>query len=111
MLYIKLVIKMAIKGSGKVTVTFDRTTVEKLREEKGGIAWDPFMLDLIGSRKQGVRARCMLCRKVVESEDIDLTASMLAKKRGWKEISVKGRLSSIGFLCDKCSSETEAMKL
>lgn len=93
---------MAIKDSGKVTVTFNRTTVEKLREEKGGMAWDDFMLNLIGSRKTGVRARCILCRKVVESGDVDLTASMLVKKLGWKEISVRGRLNSIGFLCDKC---------
>jgi hypothetical protein len=101
---------MAIKDSGKVTVTLNRTTVEKLRSEKGGMAWDAFMLDLVRGMKQGVKARCVICRKVVESGDVDLTASMLVKKLGWKEISVRGRLNSIGFLCDKCSSDAEAMK-
>jgi hypothetical protein len=91
---------MAIKDSGKVTVTFNRTTVEKLREEKGGMAWDDFMLNLIGSRKTGVRARCILCRKVVESGDVDLTASMLVKKLGWKEISVRGCVISVEFRKD-----------
>lgn len=101
---------MAIKGSGKVTVTFNRTTVEKLRSEKGGMAWDAFMLDLIEGMKQGVRARCVVCRKVVESEDVDLTASMMVKKLGWREISINGGVNFIGFMCNKCSSEAEAMK-
>jgi hypothetical protein len=93
---------MAVKGSGKVTVTFDRTTVEKLRSEKGGEAWDAFMLNLIEGMKQGVKARCVVCRKVVESADIDLTVSMLVKRLGWREISVDGGLNIIGFMCDKC---------
>jgi hypothetical protein len=98
---------MAIQDSGKVTVTLNRTTVEKLRSEKGGIAWDAFMLDLIEGMKQGVRARCVVCRKVVESGDVDLTASMMVKKLGWREISINGGLNIIGFICDKCSSETD----
>jgi hypothetical protein len=98
---------MAIKGSGKVTVTLNRTTVEKLREEKRGTTWDAFVLDLIGYMKQGVAARCMVCRKVARSTDIDFTPSLLAKKLGWKEISVRGRPGFIGFVCDKCSLESD----
>lgn len=98
---------MAIKGSAKITITLNRTTVEKLRSEKGGMAWDTFMLDLIGGMKQGVKARCVVCRKVVESRNVDLTASMLVKKLGWKEISANGGLNIIGFLCDKCSLEMQ----
>jgi hypothetical protein len=94
---------MAIKGSGKVTITLDRTTVEKLREEKGGKAWEAFMLNLIEGTKQGVRARCVACREVVESTNIDTSLRILARSNGWKEISVRGRLNSIGFMCDKCS--------
>ena len=100
---------MAIKDSGKVTITFQRTTVKKLRSEKGGIAWDAFVLDLIEGRKHGVSARCVVCRKIVGSRDIDLTASTLAKRLGWKEVLVKGEpgTKSIGFLCNKCSLEFE----
>lgn len=98
---------MALKDSGKVTITLNRTTVKKLRSEKGGMAWDAFMLDLIESMKCGVRARCVVCRKEVGSGDVDLTPSILAKRLGWKEISIRGRLNSIGFVCDKCSLEME----
>lgn len=98
---------MAIKESDKITITLNRTTVKKLREEKGGIAWDAFMLHLIEGVKQGVKARCVVCRKVVGSTDIDLTASTLAKRLGWKEILIGGKPKSIGFLCDKCSLEME----
>ena len=98
---------MAIKGTGKVTVTFNRTTVEKVRAEKGGKAWDTFMLALIGSMKQGVRARCVVCRKVIESTDIDLSPSLLAKRLGWKEMLVRGGPGRIGFVCNKCSLELE----
>ncbi|MBE9592571.1 MAG: hypothetical protein IMF19_03745 [Proteobacteria bacterium] len=101
---------MAIKDSGKVTITLDRTTVEKLRSEKGGMAWDAFMLDLIEWMKQGVRARCVVCRKGVGSVDVDLSPSMLAKRLGWREVSVRGRPDSIGFLCDKCGLEMEKME-
>ena len=101
---------MAIKDSGKVTITLDRTTVKKLRSEKGGMAWDVFMLDLIGCMKQGVTARCVVCRKVAGSTDIDLSSSLLAKRLGWKEISIRGRPGTIGFVCDKCSLKTEAME-
>lgn len=96
---------MAIKDSAKVTVTFQRTTVEKLRSEKGGMAWDAFMLDLVESRKQGVRARCVTCREVIESTDVDLTPSSLANRHGWREVSIRGRPGTIGFLCDRCSLE------
>ncbi|MBE9594635.1 MAG: hypothetical protein IMF19_14280 [Proteobacteria bacterium] len=98
---------MAIKDSAKVTVTLDRTTVEKLRSEKGGMAWDAFMLDLIGCKNQGVTAKCVACRKVVGSTDIDLSPSALTKKLGWEEVLIKGEpgIKSIGFLCNKCSLE------
>lgn len=101
---------MANKGSGRVTLTLYRTTVEKLRDTKGGKAWDAFLLELIGSMKQGVRVRCVVCRKVVESDDIDLSVSMLVKKLGWREISANGGLNIIGFICDKCSSKTDKNK-
>lgn len=106
-LYKLVMRKMAMKRSGKVTITLDRTTVEKLRSEKGGMAWDAFMLNLVESMKQGVKARCVVCRKEVGSGDVDLTASMLAKRLGWKEVLVRGEqgIKSIGFLCNKCSSE------
>lgn len=96
---------MALKDSGTVTITLNRTTVKKLRSEKGGIAWDTFMLNLIEGMKQGVRAKCVLCGKVVESTDIDLSPSELARRLKWKEILIRGKPKSIGFVCDKCSRE------
>ena len=98
---------MAVHGSEHITITILKTTVAKLRDEKGGVAWDTFMLNSLEGMKQGVKAKCAICRKVVGSTDVDLSPSLLAKRLGWKEISVKGRLDSIGFLCDKCSSEME----
>lgn len=98
---------MAIKGTSKVTITLDRTTVKKLREEKGVNAWDAFMLNLIEGIGQGVRIRCIKCRRMFRSGDIDLSPSALAKRLGWKEISIRGRPGTIGFVCDKCSLETE----
>ncbi len=95
---------MPIKNSGKVTITLDRTTVEKLRNEKGGKAWDAFMLALIEGMKQGVRARCITCGRIFRSTDIDLSPSELAKRLGWKEVLIKGKPESIGFVCDKCKS-------
>lgn len=97
-----LVIKMAIKDSGKVTVTFNRTTVEKLRSEKGGKAWDAFMLDLAESRKQGVRIKCVVCRRILESGDIDLTSRAFAKRFGWEEVSIKSKSGWVGFVCNIC---------
>ena len=98
---------MALRGTSKVTITLDRTTVKKLREEKGVNAWDAFMLNLIEGTGQGVRIRCIKCRRMFRSGDIDLSPSALAKRLGWKEVSIRDELGIIGFVCDKCSSETE----
>ena len=100
---------MAIKDSGKVTITLDRTTVEKLRNEKGGMAWDAFMLNLIGCMTQGVRIKCITCKRMFRSGDIDLSPSVLAKRLGWKEVSIRDKPGTIGFLCDKCAEEASEL--
>lgn len=101
---------MAIKGTGKVTITLDRTTVKKLREEKGVNAWDAFMLNLLEGIGQGVRIRCIICRRMFRSGDIDLSPSALAKQLGWNEVSIRDKPGTIGFVCDECSSETKKTK-
>lgn len=111
---------MAIKDSGKVTVTLNRTTVEKLRAEKGVEAWDAFMLDLIENRKQGVRARCIICDAFIQTTDVNISPSELAKRRGWEEM-YSGRVYlnrdgvrtkvELGFICDKCVEVEDAKAL
>ena len=101
---------MALKGTSTVTITLNRTTVKKLREEKGVNAWDAFMENLIEGAGQGVRIRCIKCRRMFRSGDINSSPSALAKRLGWNEVSIRDKPGTIGFVCDKCSSETEAME-
>lgn len=94
--------EMAIKGTRRVTVTLMRTTVKSLRAIKGAEAWDSFLLNLMKARRQGARAECIICRKVLETEDINESAAVLARKNGWTEVTVTGRLNAIGFACNEC---------
>jgi predicted RNA-binding Zn-ribbon protein involved in translation (DUF1610 family) len=96
---------MPIKGTSKITITLDRTTVAILREKKRGVAWDAFMRSLIRLKSQGARAECMMCGNVLETEDLNKSPKALAEENGWTEIEIKGRGSAIGFACPSCLSK------
>ena len=96
---------MPVKGIGKVTITLRRTTVEKLRDTKKSLSWDEFLLGLVETKKQGARAECMICGRILETENIYVSPSILAEKNGWIEIAVKGQQNAIGFACPACLSK------
>ena len=93
---------------GTVTITLKKSTVSVLRKAKGGDTWDGFLLDLVKIKKQGARVECMICGRVLETENVYESPSILAEKNGWTEIAVKGRLNAIGFACPACLLVLEA---
>ena len=93
---------MAVKGTGVVTITFKKTTVAKMRNDKRGMSWDNYALHLLKVDKQGVRAECVKCGQKLESEDVALSPRDLARMNSWSSIMVEGSDKVIGFICNEC---------
>ena len=91
---------MAIKGIGKVTVTFDRSTVEQLRARKGSETWDEMLLRL--ARRQRCGIECVICGKWIETTDAHVSPSVLAEMNGWREVSCEGEVK-LGYVCPNCA--------
>jgi hypothetical protein len=102
---------MAIKGSAKVTVTLDRSTVDMLRKKKGSETWDELMLRLAKRQRYGIE--CTICGKFVEAKNMDISPNMLAKEQGWQPL-YSGRVEETtgelkrrverGYICPSCSN-------
>jgi hypothetical protein len=90
---------MAIKGTDKVTITLNRTTVKTLRQRKKGTPWDEYLLNAT-NRKCGVE--CMSCGRWLEANRTDTSQDTLARGNGWKSIVIYGE-KTVGFLCDECA--------
>jgi hypothetical protein len=98
---------MALKESKNVTVTLERTTVAMLRAKKKGLeTWDELMQRL--GQRQKWEIECMICGRVLGTENIYESPSIVAEKNGWTEVAVKGRLNAIGFACPDCLLVLEA---
>lgn len=101
---------MAIKDSGKVTITLDRTTVAMLREKKEGLeTWDELMRRLGERRRSGIE--CVICGAFLEMEDKDKSPNTLAKENGWQSIYSARVIVNreemetkveLGYLCQSC---------
>ena len=87
---------------GVITVTFKRTTVNKMRQEKRGMSWNDYALHLLKVDKQGSRAECVRCGRRLETEDVDLSPRDLARTNNWSSITVAGSDKAIGFICNEC---------
>lgn len=105
---------MAVKDSGKVTITLDRTTVTKLRAQKKGMeTWDGLMQRLGERRRYGLE--CIICGTFQEGEDKDKSPNMLAKEHGWRMIYSgavyigRGGIATqveLGYICPSCGDST-----
>ena len=91
---------MAIKGIGKVTVTFERSTVEQLRAKKGSETWDEFLLRLASRQRCGIE--CIICGKWIETTDAHVSPSVLAEMNKWREVSCEGEVK-LGYVCPNCA--------
>jgi DNA-directed RNA polymerase subunit RPC12/RpoP len=104
---------MAIKGSGKVTITLDRKTVAMLRAKKKGLeTWDELMQRLGRKRKWGIE--CIICGATIEMTEANISPAILAKANGWREVySGRVRLEDtgiktdveLGYMCKHCGEE------
>jgi len=107
---------MALKGSGNVTITLDRKTVEMLRAKKRGLeTWDELMCRL-GERPQcGIE--CVICHKWLDTDDPEMSRNDLARANGWARIYI-GRVKvevgegivtngGIGIACAECVLRTK----
>lgn len=90
---------MAIKGTDKITITLNRTTVKTLRQRKRGARWDAYLLDAT-NRKCGVE--CMNCGGWLEAGRTDISQDTLARDNGWKTLKDYDD-ATVGFLCDECA--------
>ena len=93
---------MAVKDMGVITVTFKKTTVAQMRNEKRGMSWDSYALHLLKGDHQGAKAECVKCGQKLESEDVDLSPRDLARINNWSSITVEGSAKAIGFICNEC---------
>ena len=104
---------MAIKESGKVTITLARTTVAMLRAKKKDLeTWDELMQRLGRTRKWGIE--CIICGAIIEMTEANMSPAMLAKANGWREVySGRVRLEDseiktdveLGYMCKHCGEE------
>jgi hypothetical protein len=99
---------MAIKGIGKVTVTFERSTVEQLRARKGSETWDEMLLRL--ARRQRCGIECIMCGKWIETKDIHVSPSVLAEMNDWREVRFKDG-GELGFVCPNCAFPSESKEV
>ena len=98
---------MPVEASDSITITFKKTTVAKMRNDKRGMSWDNYALHLLKVDKQGVRAECVKCGDKLESEDVDLSPRDLARMNNWSSITVEGTDKAIGFICNQCILKQE----
>lgn len=90
---------MAKSGTGKITITLNRTTVDLLRLRKRAVPWDKYLLGAT-DRKCGIE--CMNCGGWLEANRTDISQDTLAKYYGWKPMAIYGE-KTIGFLCKECA--------
>jgi predicted CopG family antitoxin len=103
---------MAIKDSGKVTITLDREIVTMLRAKKKGMeTWNDLMWRLGDRRRCGIE--CAMCGKFIGTTDMSISPEKLAKENGWRELytgrvqldrgGVKTKVE-LGYVCPSCGS-------
>ena len=100
-------IKLTNETSDSITVTFRKTTVARMRNEKRGMSWNDYMLHLMKADHQGSKAECVRCGQKLESEDVDLSPRDLARMNNWSSITVEGTDKAIGFICNQCILKQE----
>lgn len=93
---------MTNETSDSITVTFKKTTVAKMRNDKRGMSWNNYALHLLKVDKQGVKAECVKCGQKLESEDVDISPRDLARMSNWSSVTVEGSDKAIGFICNEC---------
>ena len=105
-----LVIRMAKKDTGKITITLDKTVVKMLREKKEGVeTWNDLLIRLAGRSRCGIE--CLICGAFLENEDMNQSPNKLAETNVWR-IIYSGRVEQdgdelrtkvkLGYMCRNC---------